>query len=121
MPMTATMAPYTLFILDDDTPMNPREDHDCLGKWSAGTADTAWARNMIMTSQAISCEACCFLNTPAAMTGTIRFCISQIWQGQRCPIGIQPLHAGVGIAGESALEFRQRLVCVLQLCGLVER
>ena len=32
MPMTATMAPYTLFILDDDTPMNPREDHDCLGK-----------------------------------------------------------------------------------------
>lgn len=73
MPMTATMAPYTLFILDDDTPMNPREDHDCLGKWSAGTADTAWARNMIMTSQAISCEACCFLNTPAAMTGTIRF------------------------------------------------
>ena len=23
MPMTATMAPYTLFILDDDTPMNP--------------------------------------------------------------------------------------------------
>ena len=20
------------FILDDDTPMNPREDHDCLGK-----------------------------------------------------------------------------------------
>lgn len=33
----------------------------------------------------------------------------------------QTLHAGVGIAGESALEFRQRLVCVLQLCGLVER
>ena len=32
MPMTATMAPYTLFILDDDTPLNPREDHDCLGK-----------------------------------------------------------------------------------------
>lgn len=32
MPMTATMASYTLFILDDDTPMNPREDHDCLGK-----------------------------------------------------------------------------------------
>ena len=32
MPMTATMAPYTLFILDDDTPMNPSEDHDCLGK-----------------------------------------------------------------------------------------
>lgn len=32
MPMTATMAPYTLFILDDDTPLNPREDYDCLGK-----------------------------------------------------------------------------------------
>ena len=28
MPMTATMAPYTLFILDDDTPLNPREDYD---------------------------------------------------------------------------------------------
>ena len=50
MPMTATMAPYTLFILDDDTPLNPREDYDCLGKM-----------------------VCCFLNTPAAMTGTIRF------------------------------------------------
>ena len=32
MPLTATMPPYTLFILDDDTPMNPREDCDCLGK-----------------------------------------------------------------------------------------
>ena len=32
MPMTAAMAPYTLFILDDDTPLNPRDDHDCLGK-----------------------------------------------------------------------------------------
>ena len=32
MPLAATRAPYTLFIVDDDMPLNPREDYDCLGK-----------------------------------------------------------------------------------------
>ena len=32
MPLAATRAPYTLFIVDDDMPLNPREDCDCLGK-----------------------------------------------------------------------------------------
>ena len=32
MPLAATRAPYTLFIVDDDMPPNPREDYDCLGK-----------------------------------------------------------------------------------------
>lgn len=32
MPMTATVAPYTLFIVDDDMPDNPREEYDNLGK-----------------------------------------------------------------------------------------
>lgn len=32
MPMAATMAPYTLFLLDDDMPTNPREDCEPLGK-----------------------------------------------------------------------------------------
>ena len=73
MSMTATMGVYSISILNDDTPMNPREDHDCLGKWSAGIADIAWARSMIMMSQAISCGAYCFLNTTAVMIVTIRF------------------------------------------------
>ena len=30
--LAATRAPYTLFIVDDDMPLNPREDYDCLGK-----------------------------------------------------------------------------------------
>lgn len=32
MPLAATRAPYTLFIVDDDMPLTPREDYDCLGK-----------------------------------------------------------------------------------------
>ena len=32
MPLAATRAPYTLFIVDDDMPLNPREDYDCLGE-----------------------------------------------------------------------------------------
>lgn len=32
MPMTATKAPYTLFIVEDEDPINPREDWDCFGK-----------------------------------------------------------------------------------------
>ena len=32
MPLAATRAPYTLFIVDDDMPLNPREDYDWLGK-----------------------------------------------------------------------------------------
>ena len=32
MPLAATRAPYTLFIVDDEMPLNPREDYDCLGK-----------------------------------------------------------------------------------------
>lgn len=32
MPMVARQAPYTLFIVDDDQPENPREDRDNLGK-----------------------------------------------------------------------------------------
>ena len=32
MPMVATMKPYTLFVVDDDMPLNPRTDYDNLGK-----------------------------------------------------------------------------------------
>jgi len=32
MPMVAQQAPYTLFVVDDDQPMNPREDRDNFGK-----------------------------------------------------------------------------------------
>lgn len=32
MPMAATVKPYTLFIVDDDIPLNPREENDSLGK-----------------------------------------------------------------------------------------
>ena len=32
MPMAATMTPYTLFLLDDDMPTNPREDYDPFGQ-----------------------------------------------------------------------------------------
>jgi len=32
MPMVAQQAPYTLFIVDDNEPMNPREDRDNFGK-----------------------------------------------------------------------------------------
>ena len=32
MPMVAQQAPYTLFIVDDNLPINPREDRDNLGK-----------------------------------------------------------------------------------------
>jgi len=32
MPMMATQPPYTLMILEDDTPVNPREDYDNFGK-----------------------------------------------------------------------------------------
>ena len=33
MPLAATRAPYTLFIVDDDMPLEyPVEDYDCLGK-----------------------------------------------------------------------------------------
>ena len=32
MPMVAQQAPYTLFIVDDDDPINPREDRDNFGK-----------------------------------------------------------------------------------------
>ena len=28
MPMVATMKPYTLFVVDDDMPLNPRTDYD---------------------------------------------------------------------------------------------
>lgn len=31
MPMVATMKPYTLFVVDDDMPLNPRTDYDNLG------------------------------------------------------------------------------------------
>jgi hypothetical protein len=32
MPMVAQKAPYTLFVMDDNEPMNPREDRDNFGK-----------------------------------------------------------------------------------------
>ena len=32
MPMVAQQIPYTLFIMDDSDPMNPREENDNLGK-----------------------------------------------------------------------------------------
>lgn len=32
MPMVATKQPYTLFIVQDDEPSNPREDNECFGK-----------------------------------------------------------------------------------------
>ena len=32
MPMVATKAPYTLFVLEDDEPFNPREEFENLGK-----------------------------------------------------------------------------------------
>ena len=32
MPTVATMKPYTLFVVDDDMPLNPRTDYDNLGK-----------------------------------------------------------------------------------------
>ena len=32
MPMTATKAPYTLFIVEDEDALNPRDDCDCFGK-----------------------------------------------------------------------------------------
>ena len=36
MPLAATKAPYTLFIVDDDMPLNPREDYDCMGRYKLG-------------------------------------------------------------------------------------
>ena len=53
MPLAATKAPYTLFIVDDDMPLNPREDYDCWGKWSAGTGDTSWAISTIFQNPVI--------------------------------------------------------------------
>ena len=61
MPLAATKAPYTLFIVDDDMPLNPREDYDCMGK------------SMIFRNPVIFCKNCSFRSIPAAMTGTIRF------------------------------------------------
>lgn len=39
MPLAATRAPYTLFIVDDDMPLNPREDYD----WPGENGLLAWA------------------------------------------------------------------------------
>ena len=70
MPMTATMAPYTLFILDDDTPLNPREDHDCLGKMVCWHSRYSLGEKHDYDEPSDFLR---FLNIPAAMTGTIRF------------------------------------------------
>ena len=66
MPLAATRAPYTLFIVDDDMPLNPREDYDCLG-------DTGWEISTIFRNPVISCKNCSFRNIPADTDGTIRY------------------------------------------------
>ena len=95
MPMTATMAPYTLFILDDDTPMNPREDHDCLGKM------VCWHSRYSLGEKHDYDEPSDFLRSllfSEYSSGHDGFRVPQIRQGKGCPPGIQPLHTGVGIA-----------------------
>lgn len=73
MPLAATRAPYTLFIVDDDMPLNPREDYDCLGKM------VCWPGRYILGEKHDFSDPCDFLeellfrNIPASMTGIIRY------------------------------------------------
>lgn len=73
MPLAATKAPYTLFIVDDDMPLNPVRTMTAWGKWSVGMEDTGWGISTIFQNPVIFCKNCSFQSIPAAMTGTIRY------------------------------------------------
>ncbi len=54
MPLAATRAPYTLFIVDDDMPLNPVRITTAWGKWSAGMGATLWVKSTISRNPVIS-------------------------------------------------------------------
>ena len=73
MPLAATRAPYTLFIVDDDMPLNPREDYDCLGKMVCWHGRYSLGEKHDFEDPVISCKNCSFRNIPADTDGTIRY------------------------------------------------